>query len=250
MNSVAIDSRTYRLTGMTPILGSQPANPAVRTQYIGSKAPNVDVGVEESALLPDIEEKGLTVFLRDPDTDALGLLDYTIRGFFKEALDALKEQNGIKNIRKKVDNLLFCEPVKKRAPGDRFIVFTRNGEPIMDEDDQLERSLRADTMQGPRTSLAASEMVNDPWAIEFTLTLLPNRGTAQSKALSWDAVEQALDYGAFKGLGQWRNAGHGRFTWERIDEGAKKPKRARQPAAEDADAEEKPKRGRDRKSVV
>ena len=29
---------------------------------------------------------------------------------------------------------------------------------------------------------------------------------------------EALDYGAFKGLGQWRNGQNGRFMWEVVKE--------------------------------
>jgi hypothetical protein len=49
------------------------------------------------------------------------------------------------------------------------------------------------------------------------MTMIPNGGTAKSEALTWDAIEAALDYGAFHGLGQWRNADYGRFIWERED---------------------------------
>ena len=31
------------------------------------------------------------------------------------------------------------------------------------------------------------------------------------------AVREWLDYGKFSGIGQWRNSGHGRFTWEELD---------------------------------
>lgn len=31
-----------------------------------------------------------------------------------------------------------------------------------------------------------------------------------------DAVREWLDYGMLRGLGQWRNSGKGRFTWEEI----------------------------------
>ena len=32
----------------------------------------------------------------------------------------------------------------------------------------------------------------------------------------WPAVEEWLDYGAARGIGQWRNSGKGRFTWEEL----------------------------------
>ena len=33
-----------------------------------------------------------------------------------------------------------------------------------------------------------------------------------------EAVETALEYGRYCGLGQWRNGGYGRFTWKRIED--------------------------------
>ena len=80
-----------------------------------------------------------------------------------------------------------------------------------------ERSLRADTMQGPRTTVAASEQINAPWEMTFTVRLIQNSGSKSSAALTFEAIEDALDYGQLCGLGQWRNGGHGRFTWERVD---------------------------------
>lgn len=219
MTITNIDStrRAYRLTGITPILGSQPANPEVRTAYIASKAPSPEKAAGESNLLPeDMENTGLTVFLRDPESDALGILSYVLQGYLKEALQALQQQNGIKSARAKVDKYLFAYPLGA-GPGDRFVPFLRDDVPILEEDSELERILRAETMQGPRTTPTASEQIEDPWSLEFELELLPNGGTAKSKALEWDAIEQALDYGRLRGLGQWRNAGYGRFTWARID---------------------------------
>ena len=72
-------------------------------------------------------------------------------------------------------------------------------------------------MRGPRVSLAASEMIDLPWSVEFVVTLLPNPVSKSSAQVTWDAIETALDYGQFQGLGQWRNGGYGRFTWERVD---------------------------------
>ena len=44
---VEMEKRTYRLTGFTPILGSSPADPYVRTNYIASKAPDPVATAEE-----------------------------------------------------------------------------------------------------------------------------------------------------------------------------------------------------------
>ena len=61
-------------------------------------------------------------------------------------------------------------------------------------------------------------LVEDPWEITIEMTLIPNNGTAKSESLTWGAIEAALDYGAFHGLGQWRNADYGRFMWEQVEE--------------------------------
>lgn len=204
-----VETRRYKLRGLTPILGGQPANPAVRTQYISSRAPLPGLGEEEDSLLSDLEEKGLTVFLRD-DENRLLLMDYMVKGFFKSALGAVKAQVDVAQERAKVDKFLFIAP--------RRIPLRRNGMYIIDEDQQLERPLRASTMKGERVTLAASEMVEDPWSLAFEVTLIPNNGTAKSRAVTWEAVETALEYGRYCGLGQWRNGGYGRFTWKRIED--------------------------------
>lgn len=199
--------RTYKITGMMRILGAQAANPKVRSEYIASKAASLQKGQEETDKLPEgFEEKGLTVFLRDGG--ALCMCDYVIKGFLKEALAALKSQLNIAAPATKVDNYILVTPA--------YLRFTRGGQPIKEADDILERPLRAMTMQGPRVSVTASEYIDPPWTLTFTISLLEGEKTARSEALTFEVIETLLDYGSFKGLGQWRNAQNGRFTWERI----------------------------------
>ena len=202
------EERKYRLSGITPLLGSQPANPDVRAAYIASKAPTEWQRAEENDMLPD-DERGVTVFLRRLGDDALSMMDYVLVGYLKSACKSLSAQNGIQQAESKVGTYVFVEP--------RTIPILRNGEPVIEEDSVLERPLRAQTMQGPRVALASSEQVDDPWTLEFSIRLLINEGTAKSKPVTWEAIEDALDYGRLKGLGQWRNGGYGRFTWERVD---------------------------------
>ena len=205
------ESRTYKLTGLTPLLGSQPASEAIRTQYIASKAPDSELS-EEERLLFDAEitqTAGLSVFARDPEhDDQIIILDYMVRGFFKAALCALQKQLGIKNYKSKVDKYLFVSP--------RRIPLLRDGQPIYDEDSQYERTLRAETSKGPRIGLQASECIDTPWSAEIEVQLIANYASAKSAELDWDAVEKALDYGALSGLGQFRNGSFGRFTWDRV----------------------------------
>lgn len=214
MAEIIVEHRVYRITGMTPMLGTQPADPAIRQTYITSRAPSTDIINEENENDYDLSDKGMTVFTRwhnnrnEKYRDCLCMQGYQILGMIKEALESLQTQTGIAQPRSKVDKYLFCEP--------RMIPIIRDGKPIFDEDEVCERPLRATTMKGPRVSLASSEQVNDPWELTFELTLLPNRGTPKSKPLTWDDVETALNYGAYRGLSQWRNAGWGKYVWKEI----------------------------------
>lgn len=209
-SGLLFETRKYRLTGFEPMLGSQPASKALRTEFIASKAPSPAAVEEEDDLLGSEEERGLTVFLRDDADDKLIMLDYMIRGYFKGTLEALIAQTGVKNPRSKVDRFVFIGP--------RRIPILRDGEPIYEEDDQIERPLRADTMRGPRVGLAASESIDAGWTVDIEVTLMPNPESKASKSVTWTVLEMALDYGRFQGLGQWRTGGNGRFTWERIED--------------------------------
>ena len=145
---IQLDRRTYRLHGMTRILGAQAANPKVHSEFIAAKAAKLAKGEEQMAMLPkeNLETKGLTVFLRDDEV--LCLADYVIKGFLKEALSVIKSQIKIGSPVSKVDNLILVEP--------DYIHFTRGGKPVTEADEIFERPLRAMTMQGPRVSIPLS----------------------------------------------------------------------------------------------
>lgn len=206
MANITTETKWYQLTGITPILGSQPDTETVKTTYILSKHP--EVNADDEIVPYENESNGTTVFYRNAD-DNLVMMDYQIKGFFKAAFTALKADLNIGMPAKKTDQFLFVGP--------RHIQITRNGKPIQDEDDILERPLRGQTMQGERISLVSSELIDAPWTVKFSVTVLNNSATAKSKSLTFDAVEAALDYGKLSGLGQWRNGGYGRFTWEEIE---------------------------------
>lgn len=210
MGKLIAESRVYRLSGLTPILGSLPASKELRTIYISQKAPMSELAEEEAEMPFDLNDRGLTVFNRDRQ-NRLCVMGYQVKGFFKAALYALSGQYKIAGYKSKVDLMLFVEP--------RFIPLLRDGKPIMMEDDILERPLRSQGPKGEKVSLAASEQVDDPWSVEIELTLLPPKRAANIKGdpLDWEAVEAALEYGAYHGLGQWRNADYGRFICERLE---------------------------------
>ena len=60
-------------------------------------------------------------------------------------------------------------------------------------------------MQGERVSLANSEEIPAGSSITFEIKLLDP--SLESVVIEW------LDYGALRGLGQWRNSGKGRFAY-------------------------------------
>ena len=93
----------------------------------------------------------------------------------------------------------------------------RDGEIVQNPDGYLERPLRGDTPQGPRVSLAKSEQVTGDWYVDITVKVIENKKTAKSISMSMDVVEELLEYGQFKGLLQWRNAGYGSFRVEVLD---------------------------------
>ncbi len=189
-----------RITTFEGMLGTASADPEIHREYIASKAPvheNADQEVE--ALSPDEEfEKGMTVF---PRVDGQPIIwDYQIKGFFKDTCAALRritdsESSKIKAFKKEIDGLIF---VKERAIPIRF-----DGEISI-----CQRPLRAQTPQGERVALTSSEEIPAGAVIEFTILYqLPQHERA---------IREWLDYGQYRGLGQWRNSGKGRFRWEEI----------------------------------
>lgn len=190
-----------RLTFTEPVLGTSPANEKVYEDYIGSKAPDAQrIEDEIEALgIDGVAEKGTTIF---PKTDELDpfLWDYQVRGFFKSACGFLRSVPGsksakVKAYKKKIDGLIFVNPSQ--------IVFKDYGDLHI-----CQRPLRAQTMQGERVALAASEEVAAGATVEFEVECLVDE--------DMELVREWLDYGKYNGIGQWRNSGKGRFTWEEI----------------------------------
>ena len=180
----------YRITLIEKMLGTVPKNKEVFSRYIASER----TGPEEIANVPEGEESGYTGFFTKPD--GIHLYDYHIKGFLKEAGNVLKESLKLKNLKSKLDNFVFVFPRE---------IFLK-GKP----DGVLERPLRVMTMHGFRVSLAKSDYVDAGLSFEITIKLLPH------KEISREVIETLLDYGALKGLGQWRNGSWGRFAWEKV----------------------------------
>lgn len=194
-----------RLTLTEEMLGTACANPDVHKEFIASKSADAAKMEEELAALPAeaLIEKALTVFPRDAQGRPI-IYDYQIKGFIKEAIGAMieiadkeyrigKTKASKFTFKRIVDNFIFVSP--------RQIPLGDKAGPI------CTRPLRAETMRGERVSLASSETI--PAGVSFVVEI-----TTLAPALD-ELVEKALDYGALKGLGQWRNSGKGRFSWEK-----------------------------------
>lgn len=192
-----------RLTFTDEILGTSSGNPELHREFIASKAPDAQKMEEEVAALgvDAVEEKSMTVFPRLADGTPF-LYDYQIRGFFKEICGAMKAISGtksskIKAHKKKIDNTIFVEP--REIPLDLHGMKMAN----------CQRPLRASTAQGERIALANSEVCPEGTSCEFEVLCMVDEDAAM--------LREWLEYGKYKGIGQWRNSGKGRFTFELID---------------------------------
>lgn len=211
-----MEKMRVRVTLTEGALGTSPSNENLYLDYIASKAPDTESVVEELSAVGNYKEetaedlKNPTIYPRTDDGKPM-FWNYQIRGFFKEACSMLsraggKDENGkkkavnesskLKAFKKNIDGLIFVTP--RQIP-----IIT--GEPIS----YCQRSLRAETMQGPRTTLAMSEEVSAGSHFDFTI-LFPDG--------SGKVIREWLDYGYLHGLGQWRNSGKGTFTWEELDD--------------------------------
>jgi len=187
----------YKLTVtfVTSLLGTQPQKD-VATEYITSKVAtdNGELPADEVATLPEELERGTTAFHK---LDGKPILyDYMVKGFIKEAGSVFNGLRGVKNLRSKLDNLVFFEPrqIELHSPFDQAPGF-------------CERPLRAMTAQGPRIALARSEEL--PAGTWFTCYVNVYDGPI-SEAL----LNDLFSYGRQKGMGQWRNGSHGQFEFE------------------------------------
>jgi len=190
-----------KITLTEEMLGMSPSDKDVYSNFIAGNAPDAPSMEEEIAAIgtDGVEEKGTTVFPRDTNGNPI-MWDYQIRGFFKDACGMLRripktKSSAMKAYKKIIDGLIFVK--------ERMIPINVNG-----ECGNCQRPLRAQTAQGERIALAASETVPTGSTICFTVqTMLDD---------DMEAVKEWLNYGTFRGLGQWRNSGKGRFAWEEI----------------------------------
>ena len=206
-----MNTMKVKLTLTEGLLGTSPFNEEIYRDFIGSKSPDASTVEDEVAALgvDAVTEKSMTGFPRDSEGKPF-VYDYQIKGFFKDACSMLsrvggKDENGKK---KKLNESSKLTAFKKIIDGMIFVSPRQIPIDFTGEVGLCQRPLRAQTMQGERVALAISEEIPAGAEITFVITVFDEAHLA--------AVREWLSYGALRGLGQWRNSGKGRFTWEEL----------------------------------
>ena len=155
------------------------------------------------------ETKGKTVFRANKS--GLILPGYMVKGFYKEAAKAIAD---------------FAMPTSRI---DKWLYIAESEIPLMRNGEQLQRDtvyewarpLRTEDQYGvSRTCIAVSEVIDPPCELTFTVLVLPKGFVQKSDSgkFAKESVKQWTEYGAFTGLGQWRNANNGAFKVVEFEE--------------------------------
>lgn len=157
--------------------------------------------------MSELDDKGTTCFFRNPETGEVCIGSHMILGFLKASGESiaktLPKKNGTVLQSATYTNGIINQHVKitpDLIDASNDIVRDSWNNPVY-----LQRSLRAMTAQGPRISLAKSEQLPKDTTFQFEINVLKN------SPLTEEHITTMLSYGQIKGLGQWRNAGHGSF---------------------------------------
>lgn len=193
---------TVKITFTEEVLGTAPNDEEIYANYIASKAPDAMSTADEVAAIgiEEVTEKGTTIFPRNED-DIPIMFDYQVKGFFKDSCGMLArvkttESSKIKAYKKVIDGLIFVAPRQIVIDTDKDITI-------------CQRPLRAQTAQGERIALASSEAIAAGATMTFKIK------TLQDDLIP--TIKEWLEYGELRGLGQWRNSGKGKFTYEVLE---------------------------------
>jgi hypothetical protein len=195
-----------QITLTEEMLGTASSNAEIHREFIASKAPDAETREEEVAALGSeaVADKAMTVFPREAGQPFI--FDYQMKGFLKDACGSLARVEGtmsnkLKAYKKVIDGTVFVQP--------RKLMLELHGGVI----GNCQRPLRAVTAQGERIALANSETAPVGTTLTMDFVLLDDR--------TEKILREWLDYGALRGIGQWRNSGKGRFDWKELKAKAK-----------------------------
>jgi hypothetical protein len=188
---------TVEIEFTEPILGTVPKDKEIFKTYVQSKGEKN--GDEEETHQEDAEIQGWTGFHMIDGSPIL--YDYMVKGFFKDACSMLRRDGSTASSRltafkKCIDGMMFVYP--------RQIPIELSGEMGV-----LERPIRASTPKGDRVALTRSDTC--PAGSKLSITIKAMGPVTKKLIKEW------LDYGEMRGLGQWRNASYGRFTFELVE---------------------------------
>lgn len=207
-NSLQPKDMRIKLTFIDEILGSESSDPEIQAKFISSKGPDAKSLEEEVAAVgaDEVIEKSKTVFYKDKDGDPF-LMPYQIRGYLKATAQgynriSYKITAGITAFVKILTTQIYAQGVD----GDPDKIYFQYDGNI----GSCQRPLRGSTPQGETVALANSESIRAGSFVELNLHLEDGRYEPWMKEL--------LAHGHYSGLGQWRNAGKGRFEVQYWDE--------------------------------
>lgn len=206
-----------RITFTEESLGTKAADIKLFETYIASKHPKGTPERDELESAERSEIAGTTGFHRDAAGNPI-VMDYQMKGYFKESAKFMREVPGsysgfLVGFKTKIDGLIFVNP--------RMIPMKL---PVGETIGICERSLRADTPQGPRVALARSETVPAGTVMDFTVRSYVEKFKVKSGEKKFSIgveafIEEWLAYGADHGFGQWRNSGKGTFSYQILEVG-------------------------------
>lgn len=190
-----------RLTFTDELLGTLPAEEDIFQTHVAPDFPEDAQNLPSPESLAEALEEGTSVFYRDSEAKP-SLRDYQLKGFFKAACGALRRVPGtpasaVTAYKQVLNTLVFINP--------KFLPL------VLPEGQQLghlSRPIRILDRTGERTALVRSEMAPIGTSVECHIIMLHDG--------LWPVIRSLLDYGSLYGIGQWRNSGAGRFTWEML----------------------------------
>lgn len=235
---------------LTDSLGMMPPNKDILNQYIASKAPDALTRAEEVELYgeEEISDRQTTIwpttkFYIDKETDHAVdvyfnrlnafnvnkdqeelvelpfLYNYQMRGLFKDACGLLARAKNnesaaiFKGYKKIIDGNIFVFPrhIGFQVP-ETYIDEFGNEQQSRDKEGRLtilQRPIRISGPQGERTALNSSEFI--PAGSRCKLRI------GMTNKVWRKAIEEWLNYGLIRGIGQWRNSSSGLFRWRELD---------------------------------
>jgi uncharacterized protein (UPF0248 family) len=224
---------TVELTFTEKMLATSPADPATYEKYIIGKATEKGIEVDKKDEIKtlknkseeegEVEEEAISeertmIFHREDDGKPF-IYSYMIKGHHKTACEALRKVSGtesekIKSYTKAIDLRIFVNSSNvSPMPAPHRSIFPMHIPLVLPKDGIMEflaRPMKGQTMRGPRITILKSETVPIGTKIGFVIKTIDDKLR--------DAIEEWLEYGAEYGLGAWRNAGWGKFSYKILDE--------------------------------